>query len=394
MRHISLTPFGRQPVTAAHLATLALAEAPAPPGEAPDKWALLRDLTTARLTFGVTDRDLAVLAALLSFHPEARLAEDAALIVHPSNASLSQRTHGMAEATLRRHLAALVRAGLILRHDSPNGKRYALRGANGRVDLVFGFDLRPLVLRAAEIVAAADRARAEAAEQARRRTRIVLALRDIAKLMDWADRAATVMPRLLPLRRALRRRLTPADMAALEAEAQGLLEELRHAVVVRESEKMIGNDAENGRHHQNSKADSLESEPCHERQGGAVNPSAPTARGASEAPPPLPLGLVLKAAPEIGLYAQHGIRDWRQLVATAEHVRPMLGVSPDAWAEAVRLMGPEVAAVVLACILQDAARIRQPGGYLRALSRRAAEGGFSPGPMIMALLRREPVRAV
>lgn len=46
-----------------------------------------------------------------------------------------------------------------------------------------------------------------------------------------------------------------------------------------------------------------------------------------------------------------------------------------------------------ACILQDAARIRQPGGYLRALSRRAAEGGFSPGPMVMALLRREEVRA-
>ena len=62
-------------------------------------------------------------------------------------------------------------------------------------------------------------------------------------------------------------------------------------------------------------------------------------------------------------------------------------------AEAVRLMGPAVAAVVLACILQDADRIRQPGGYLRALSRRAAEGAFSPGPMVMALLRREEVQA-
>ena len=57
MRHISMTPFGRQPVTAGLLATQALAEAPAP-DQAPDKWALLRDLTTARASFGVSDRDL------------------------------------------------------------------------------------------------------------------------------------------------------------------------------------------------------------------------------------------------------------------------------------------------------------------------------------------------
>lgn len=82
-----------------------------------------------------------------------------------------------------------------------------------------------------------------------------------------------------------------------------------------------------------------------------------------------------------------------QFPSTEDHVRPMLGISPDAWAEAVRLMGPVVASVALACILQDASRIRQPGGYLRALSRRAAEGAFSPGLMVMALLRREEVRA-
>lgn len=396
MRHISLTPFGRQPVTAAHLAALSLAEAPAPAGEAPDKWAILRDLTAARATFGLTDRDLAVLAALLSFHPAPRLADDAGLIVHPSNAALAARSHGMAEATLRRHLAALVRAGLILRHDSPNGKRYALRGPDGAVEAAFGFDLRPLLLRAAEIAEAAARARAAEAEAARLRTRLVLALRDIAKLMDWGGLAEAVEPRLLPLRRALRRRLEAGALAALMAEAQALLEEVRRAVVVADAEEMSGNDAASARHQQNSNTEIFESEPCHEGQEGADLPPVPEGSAESPAPPaqpPLPLALVLKAAPEIVLYARDGIRDWRHLVATAEQVRPMLGISPDAWAEAVRLMGPVVASVALACILQDAARIRQPGGYLRALSRRAAEGGFSPGPMVMALLRREEVRA-
>ncbi|WP_248298250.1 plasmid replication protein RepC [Tabrizicola sp. YIM 78059] len=390
MRHISLTPFGRQPVSAAHLAALSLAQTPAPAAEVPDKWAVLRDLTVARAAFGLTDRDLAVLAALLSFHPAPRLADDAALIVHPSNAALGARSHGMAEATLRRHLAALVRAGLILRHDSPNGKRYALRGADGAVEAAFGFDLRPLLLRAPEIAEAAAQARAAEAEAARLRLRLVLALRDIAKLMVWGDLADVVEPRLLPLRRALRRRLSVEALADLAAQAQALLEEVRRAVVIAETEEMSGNDPHIARQQQNSNEESHESEPCHEGQEGAGSPPCPADR---TTPPPLPLALVLKAAPEIALYAPHGIRDWRHLVAAADQVRPMLGISPDAWAEAVRLMGPVVAAVVLSCILQDAARIRQPGGYLRALSRRAAEGGFSPGPMVMALLRREEARA-
>jgi replication initiation protein RepC len=52
-------------------------------------------------------------------------------------------------------------------------------------------------------------------------------------------------------------------------------------------------------------------------------------------------------------------------------------------------MGPKVGAVVLAAIPQRADRIHRPGGYLRALTARAATTGFSLGPMVMALLRAE-----
>ena len=47
-------------------------------------------------------------------------------------------------------------------------------------------------------------------------------------------------------------------------------------------------------------------------------------------------------------------------------------------------MGRETAAITVACILQRFTHIGNPGGYLRALSRKAAEGSFSPGPMVMA----------
>ena len=90
---------------------------------------------------GVSERSLSVLNALLTFHPETALTGEDDLIVFPSNDQLSLRAHGMPASTLRRHLAVLVDAGLIVRRDSPNGKRYARKGSAGAIELAFGFDL-------------------------------------------------------------------------------------------------------------------------------------------------------------------------------------------------------------------------------------------------------------
>src|SRR5271167_2719370 len=121
--HSSTTPFGRRSLTLAHVANQAGAKA-RPPEKAVHKWQVFRAICTAKVRVGASERALAVLDALLSFHPETALSgED--LIVFPSNRQLSLRAHGMAPATLRRHLAVLVDGGLIIRRDSPNGKRYA-----------------------------------------------------------------------------------------------------------------------------------------------------------------------------------------------------------------------------------------------------------------------------
>ncbi|MEM8755797.1 MAG: replication initiation protein RepC, partial [Pseudomonadota bacterium] len=69
------------------------------------------------------------------------------------------------------------------------------------------------------------------------------------------------------------------------------------------------------------------------------------------------------------------------------------GVSPDAWLAARRTMGPAQAAITLAAILERIADIRSPGGYLRALTAKAADDGFSPAPMVMALLSRREEKA-
>lgn len=393
MRHISTTPFGQRPVTAGLLATQALAEAPAP-SRIPDKWALLRDLTAARVRFGVSDRDLAVLAALLSFHPGAKLNDDDGLIVFPSNASLSDRAHGMAESTLRRHLAALVEAGLILRRDSANGKRYARRNPSGGIDRAFGFDLRPLLVMSPMIFSEAETARAASHALRCLREGVFIRLRNLTKQILWASEniAGDWTGHQLAcadLQRRLRRKLTVENLQQMQPEIATLTNQIQILTqgasmqeTPHKTEEMDGNAPQNERHYQSSNTDNLEFEKKAEIKKEKLAGSS------------IPLSLVLKAAPDILNYAMDDIRDWRDLIATAEFVRPMLGISADGWQSACKTMGQDIAAMTLACILQRSDTILKPGGYLRNLTMKASSAGFTPAPMIMALLRAENVRAL
>lgn len=354
-----------------------MAEAPAPL-ETPDKWLILRELTAARASFSVSDRDLAVLAALLSFHPAKELADDARLIVFPSNIALSGRVHGMPESTLRRHLARLVQAGLILRHDSPNGKRYALRGVAGRVASAFGFDLRPLLVRWPEIRDAAQSAReAESRKQILRQT-ITLRLRDAVKLVQHATETGltptdTLEGHLAELQRMLRRKLDLPQLSDLAERIERLLSEITR-ILPTFTENPSGNDSQNERHIQNSETYIQESESAQRKEEEPL-------------PRDIPLEIVLKATPEISVYTADPIRNWRDFWQVANHVRPMLGIDDQTWTETRHRMDDQSAAISIACMLQRIGSIRSPGAYLRALGKKAAEAKFSARAMIMALLR-------
>jgi replication initiation protein RepC len=81
----------------------------------------------------------------------------------------------------------------------------------------------------------------------------------------------------------------------------------------------------------------------------------------------LPLGMVPSACSDIVGYAKGGIANWRDFLATAAVVRPMLGISLSAWEEARTVMGEMEAAVGVACLLQRSSTILSAGGYLREL---------------------------
>ena len=144
------TPFGRRPITLA-LVRRQLDVDGIRPGKTVDKWKVFRDVAEARELLGLQDRGIAVLDALLTFYPENELRQDGQLVVFPSNTQLALRAHGMAGATLRRHLGFLVDAGIIIRRDSANGKRYIRKDRAGDIEAAFGFDLSPLLMRAEEL---------------------------------------------------------------------------------------------------------------------------------------------------------------------------------------------------------------------------------------------------
>ncbi|MER8886793.1 plasmid replication protein RepC [Mesorhizobium sp. M0816] len=387
---IATTPFGRRPMSLAMLAAQNESRE-IPKGRVVDKWQIYRNLCEGKSIVGIGDRALAVLNALLSFYPDSELSEENGLIVFPSNAQLSLRAHGMPDSTLRRNLAELVDCGLVIRRDSPNGKRYARKGTGGEIEEAFGFSLAPLLARANEFKAAAEHVRADNRALRLMRERITLHRRDIHKLIeaaveedvpgDWGG----LWKRFRGVVEGIPRRACIADLEPIVADLTALRDEVDNLLDIHmKSTNPSGNDSQNERQQSNSNTDSIfEFEPALEKSGSAAEPRTRTA----ESPKIYPLGLVLKACPEIAEYAVDGIGNWRDFLITAAQVRGYLGVSPSAYEDACHVMGQEIAAVVIACILHRAQHIDSAGGYLRALTEKARAGQFSVGPMLMAALR-------
>ncbi|MBY3475284.1 replication initiation protein RepC [Rhizobium laguerreae] len=387
------TPFGRRPATLA-LVKRQIETSKIKPGKTADKWKVFRDVSQARELLGLQDRSLAVLDALLSFHPDTELRQDAQLIVFPSNTQLTLRAHGIAGATLRRHLALLVEAGLIVRKDSANGKRYARKDKAGAIDSAFGFDLSPLLMRTDELAMMAQQVVADRFALRRAKENLTICRRDVRKLISAAiEEGASgnwenIEAMYIGLVGRIPRAPTLSDMNSILDEMELLLQE---AVNILGMQQKDGNSSTNadqsGRHIQNSNTESInELEPRSRNEQGAkaVEDDQPKREPVRN----FPLGMVMRACPEIAIYGPGGtIGSWREMMGAAVVVRSMLGVSPSAYQEACEVMGPENAATAIACILERAGYINSPGGYLRDLTRKAARGEFSLGPALMALLR-------
>ncbi|MEY8880852.1 plasmid replication protein RepC [Donghicola sp. XS_ASV15] len=315
-----------------------------------DKWALVDDLTCAAADFGLSHRSIAVLRSLLTFVPArdlpARLGQS---IVFASNATLSTRLGGMPESTLRRHLAALVQAGVIARFDSPNRKRYAKKLGSG-IACAFGFDLGPLAMLSADLRRAAERQEQRLEEHSLLRTRI-LCLRQnlLGTLIDQGidpEAPHALSPLFAQARLLLRRKDNNEELRVL-------LEAFENAS---SSPVLSVSDSENERHQHKEKNINSDSE-----------------EDLSEAPC---LERTLAHFPEYKKMFPDGASDWLDVTRQATSLVPMMGIDAPVYEVAKRYLGSHIAPIAVLCILERFEQINNPGGYLRHLTKQAKAGEF------------------
>ncbi|WP_322996524.1 plasmid replication protein RepC [Castellaniella sp.] len=403
MHDVSLTPFGQRGLTLGHFATQMEAIS-CSPDLVVHKWHVFMAIREARKLLGVSDRSLSILNALLSFHPETALSLYDRLIVWPSNEALASRANGMSEPTLRRHLAVLVDCGLIIRRDSPNGKRYARKGEGGKIEQAFGFDLSPIVARAAEIQKMADAVQAEKRALRLAREKLSLLRRDISKMLelaiieavpgDWAHVNETYLSILAELPRGA----ALGEVEDANARLAHVHNELREALEnftktenlsgnADQSDCLIRNTADTSSVDNRRRSNDRQSN-SYAFGGFASDGEALAENDGSQEPRPasgpniqgdvlnISLSLVKSACPEIAETLPEAFASWIALRGSGQSLCRMAYINPQVWEEAQMQLGPDLAIAALAVTVQKAwsGEVRNAGAYLRSLIQRHRKG--------------------
>ena len=366
---------------------------------------------------GLKAGDMLLLDTLGAFTQAQDWEEGQRPIVWASNSYLMERT-GFSLSALKRHSRRLTEIGVIAFKDSPNGKRWGHRDADGRIIEAYGFDLSPLSARAEEFERLHAELQAERELCQRLKRQITVARRMIRARIEAAQGGALSGPwtQLSSLFEDLLDRL-PRRNTASEALAR-LLEwfrELQERVEVTylkasRADDVVENTAEST---EQVSEKTLEMDPrevipephilttnqlnpvickSSEKENAAgVVPNAPPEervdrkledwvaetrkkRGAA-----LDLPIVMQACPEFASWARNMggyLKDWGDLHRVVGQLRPMIGVSEHAWNLAQDRLGPQIAtaALVLTFDKHCAGEVASPGGYLRGMVEKAGAG--------------------
>ena len=339
-------------------------------------------------------------------------------IVWASNHFLMEQT-GFSLATLRRHVRRLCEVGVISMKDSPNGKRWGRRDADGVIIEAYGFDLAPMAARAEEFEALYEHLQAERALCASLRNAITVTRRmiraKIEKALDaglrgpWANLQNVFRELLegLPARSERAGGLenyldrikafsasveqsfemafdwpaeSDADHFAMASKTTNMkptsLENDTHILTTNEPNSVISNRFET-KHAADVAPESRRTEPIERQEEVDLDISWSThgtKRGSD-----IDIPMLMASCPhfaEMARSTQGYMRDWNDVHRAAAALRPIVGISEDAWNVANKVLGPAVAAASIALILDKSTdgEVKSPGGYLRGLVERAQIG--------------------
>ena len=315
----------------------------------------------------------------------------------PVKALASER--GVTPRAFRAQVNRLMELGAVSFSDSPNYHRYRKPGEGDAPDDVYGIDLAPCILLANEARARAAEVRAERTALDRLRHRASALRRQIrGALLDPASRDA-----LGERAGAIEGDLAAADPGRLDRLARTVLEALveRLGALLALCERLIEAATARVEEAVDKPLNPWASDSDSFRQGGSALPALSTLQP-NTVPPyscspsghdqnresglpsvaqlvealPHPLARILPADKRIA-----GSIALEDLVAACRAYRPRLGISRGAWLDAERMIGAVHSAIVLVITAARSAedwpeerRVRNPRGFFRELSRRAAGG--------------------
>ncbi|WP_085033719.1 plasmid replication protein RepC [Ensifer aridi] len=341
-------------------------------------------------------------------------------IVWYSNAELARRAGlSISISTVRAVLAALADRGLLTYHDSGNCRRDGRR-QDGKIVYAYGIDLSVLEARHDEFNAMAEALEAEHRLMKECRRDVQKLRRSIpAHLQTALDKqlpgrwptfqcryrkivshlgrtSAAQLSSLYRARRALQALLGQVQEAMSRCACinNAVAKALEDGCLLQATtEVTLVNCGENQNHADGSAWDnaSTDADVASERQAHenyAPRPTAVEPKSKQPSGTPIDLQTVLEACPEITTWAADDVRNWLELLQVAACIRPLLGISLSAWAEARAELGPLAAAVAVAIIVQKSAtgEIREPGAYLRGMTGRHRAGLLHLDKSICALL--------
>jgi replication initiation protein RepC len=312
------------------------------------------------------------------------------LLVWPSNDYLVSRT-GLSERGIRKAFRVLIDQQLIVPKESPNGKRYAVKDLAGEIVDAFGFDLTPVYARRGEW---AERLiEQKQAREARKRAfdEITIARRATQEALGSLTQEYPDLDRS-DLEERFQGLLARTPLRSTKAMPIDILDEwktLRRAC--EEAYFTAGYAGTQYRHTNNNNGSP--SETCNKGFPKKAEPVRSTEQTSEHLSPEL----ILEACPTIGDYGQP-VRDLADIVSAGRYLRASLGAHESAWAEAVEDIGTVRAAIAVIYVLQlyedDAAknggesRIKNPGGYFRALTRMVKSGKIDLAVELLAMRRR------
>jgi replication initiation protein RepC len=312
------------------------------------------------------------------------------LLVWPSNDYLMSRT-GLSERSVRYAFRVLIEQQLIVPKESPNGKRFAVKDLGGEIVDAFGFDLTPVYARRGEWAERLIEQKQLREDRKRAFDEITIARRAAEEALSalaehYPDLDRSDLEERLKALKA-RTPLRSTQMMPLDA-----LDEWKDLRTL--SEKAFfdaGNGGKDCRHSYNNNGSP--SEPCNK----GFPKKAEAVRSTKQTSEHLSPELILEACPAISDYGQP-IRDLADVVSAGRYLRAALGAHESAWAEAVEDIGTVRAAIAVIYVLQlyedDVAknggesRIKNPGGYFRALTRMVKSGKIDLAVELLAMRRR------